>query len=280
MKTILQTLLMAMTLSLTAQSYQFGIVSDYNNTANPYEFTFVTTPNFDNSDPNMADMQITLAITSGNSIAAGSFTELFGTGWQVNTALTGSVLQGNFGIGDGTKDLWIFSLPVPSSELTTPHTTGVGIPVLSFIVDNMPTSGEIEILENNDPIALALAGFGFVVDNVINADLNDGNGTQDYYGKTDTANNNFIFSSLSIGEVIDNTLELSLYPNPAKDVVTVRGDINRLESVEIYSLSGQLIKTVTRDFNEISISELETSVYIMRLYGEDASIQTLRLIKR
>ena len=119
MKTILQTLFMVMTLSLSAQNYQFGIVSDYNNTANLYEFTFVATPDFDNADPNMADIQLALTITAGNSIAPGSFTELLGTGWQVNTALSGSVLQGSFGIGDGTKDLWIFSLPVPSSALTT-----------------------------------------------------------------------------------------------------------------------------------------------------------------
>ncbi|WP_353780277.1 T9SS type A sorting domain-containing protein, partial [Winogradskyella sp. 3972H.M.0a.05] len=226
--------------------------SDYNNTASPYEFTFVATPDFDNADPNMADMQLTVAITAGNSIQSNSFTELFGTGWQVNTALTGSILQNNFGIGDGSRDLWIFSLPVPSSELTTVHTTGVGIPVLSFIVDNMPTSGEIAILENNDPIAVALAGVGFVVDNVINADLGDGNGTQDYYGNTDPVNNSFIFSSLTIGEVTQNILELSLYPNPARDVVAIRGDINQLDSIEIYSLNGQLVKTVTNKFEEIS----------------------------
>ncbi|WP_422105671.1 T9SS type A sorting domain-containing protein [Winogradskyella sp.] len=279
MKTILQTLLIVMTVSLTAQSYDFGIVSDYNGTGNPYEFTFVATPDFDNTDPNMADIQLTVAISAGNSIQANSFTELFGTNWQVNTALTGSTIQG-FGIGDGSKDIWVFSLPVPTSELTTPHATGVGIPVLSFVVDNAPSSGMIEILENNDPIALALAGIGFVVDNVINADLGDGNGTQDYYGQTDPAHNSFMFSSLSVVDNKLSGLELSLYPNPAKDIIAIHGDTNQLESVEIYSLIGQLVKTVTNKFNEISIAELESAVYLLKVYGQNSSTQTFKLVKQ
>ncbi|WP_353780238.1 T9SS type A sorting domain-containing protein [Winogradskyella sp. 3972H.M.0a.05] len=279
MKTILQTVLILMTLSLTAQQYQFGIVSDYNNTANPYEFTFVATPNFDNANPNMADMQLTVAITAGNSIQPSSFTELFGTGWQVNTALTGATLQG-FGVGDGSKDLWIFSLPVPTSELTTPHTTNAGIPILSFVVDNMPTSGEIAILENSDPIALSLAGVGFVVDNVINADLGDGNGTQDYYAQTDPVNNSFIFSSLSVEEITDSSLELDLYPNPAKDVVEVRGDISRIHTIEIYAINGQLVKTIESQFEKITITELESAVYILKVYGNNMGDKTMRLVKQ
>ncbi len=267
-----------MTLSLTAQSYDFGIVSDYSGTGDSYDFTFVATPDFDNANPNMADIQLTVAISTGNTIQTNSFTELFGTDWQVNTALTGTTLQG-FGIGDGSRDIWVFSLPVPTSALTTPHSTGVGIPMLSFVVDNMPTSGEIAILENNDPIATGLAGIGFVVDNVINADLGDGNGTQDYYGQTDPTNNSFIFSSLSVGEILDNTLEVNLYPNPAKDMFGVRGDISRIHSIEIYTINGQLVKTVESEFDKISISELETSVYILKIYGDEIRSKTLKLVK-
>lgn len=278
MKTILQALLILMTVSLSAQSYDFAIVSDYNGTGDPYEFTFVATPDFDNANPNMADIQLAVAITAGNSIEVGSFTEVFGSDWQLNTALTGSTLQG-FGIGDGSRDLWVFSLPVPTSALTTTHTTGVGIPMFSFVVDNTPSSGMIEILENSDPVALALAGIGFVVDNVINADLGDGNGTQDYYGQTNPANNSFMFESLSVGEVELTDLALSLYPNPAKDTVKLRGDVSLLDRIAIYDLNGKLVKTVESDFQEISIEELEAAVYLIKIYGEGVVDQTLRLVK-
>ena len=279
MKRTLQILLMTACLSLAAQSYDFGIVSDYNGNGDPYEFTFVATPDFDNANPNMADIQITLAITAGNSIQTNSFTELFGTDWQVNTALTGSILQNNFGIGDGSMDIWVFSLPVPTSALTTAHNTGVGIPMLSFIVDNTPSSGMIEILENNDPIAIGLAGIGFVVDNVINADLSDGNGTQDYYGQTNPANNEFLFESLSVIDNEFSELELSLFPNPARDIVEVRSENNLLNKVEIYSISGQLIKAVETGFDNISIEDLEAAVYIVKIYGDETKNKTLRLVK-
>ncbi|MEO1030188.1 MAG: T9SS type A sorting domain-containing protein [Bacteroidota bacterium] len=277
-KTVLQIMLMMVTISLTSQSYQFGIVSDYYATGNPFEFTFVATPDFDNANPNMADIQLSLAITTGNSIQANSFTALLGSGWQINTALTGTTLQG-FGIGDGSKDIWVFTLPVPTSALTTPHTTDIGIPVFSFIVDNTPTSGMIAILENDDPIATALAGLGFVVDNVINADLGDGSGTQDYYGHTDSANNAFLFASLSVNDVLETTLEMSLYPNPAKDTVAILGDTSGINSVDIYTINGQLVKTIKTDFDKISIEALEASVYLLRLYGDNARYPTLRLVK-
>ena len=147
------------------------------------------------------------------------------------------------------------------------------------MVDNIPDSGEIAILENDDPIAVALAGVGFVVDNVINADLDNGNGTQDYYGNTDPANNSFIFSSLTTNDVTETNMELNLYPNPAKEVIAIRGNIDQLDRVEIYSLNGQLVKTVQTDFDRISIAELEASVYLLRLYGENTSGQTLKLDK-
>ncbi|WP_353777642.1 T9SS type A sorting domain-containing protein [Winogradskyella sp. 3972H.M.0a.05] len=270
MKRLLHILLLITSLSLTGQNYQFGIVSDYNNTDNPYEFTFVATPDFTNADPNMADIQITLAITSGNAIQASSFTEILGSGWQVNTALTGSILQNNFGIGDGTKDLWIFSLPVPTSELTTSHNAGVAIPIFSFIVDNAPTSGEIEILENNDPIALALAGFGFVVDNVINADLNDGNGTQDYYGNTDPINNDFIFSSLSINEIEDNDVKIVIHPNPIKDYLNIEASFP-IDSVVIYDAIGKKVLE-TKQSQNILLSHLNSGVYILKIYSENSSV--------
>ncbi|WP_353778749.1 hypothetical protein, partial [Winogradskyella sp. 3972H.M.0a.05] len=66
MKRILQIVLMATTMTLTAQTYEFSVVSDYNNTGDTYEMTFVATPDFTNASPNFADMQVSFAITAGN----------------------------------------------------------------------------------------------------------------------------------------------------------------------------------------------------------------------
>ncbi|WP_353780246.1 T9SS type A sorting domain-containing protein [Winogradskyella sp. 3972H.M.0a.05] len=278
MKRLLQIILMTLSFSLMSQNYQFGIVSDYNNTGNPYEFTFVATPDFDNAAPNFADIQLTVSISTGNTMQVNSFTEIIGTNWQVNTGLTGSTLQG-FGAGDGSRDLWIFSLPVPTSALTTPHSTGQEIPLLSFVVDNDPDSGSIAILENDDPIAVALAGIGFVVDNVINVDLDDGNGTQNYYGSTDPNNNEFIFQSLSIEEITEDTSDITLYPNPARDEVMVKATNISIDEVEIFTIEGRRVLQIDNVSGRIDISQLPSAVYIVKLYSDSGKSKTIKLVK-
>lgn len=220
MKKIIQIIVLLMTCLATAQSYEFSIISDYNNTGDPYELTFVATPDFTNTAPNLADMQVTFAITPGNSIETNSFMPLLGTGWQINTVLTGILMQQTFGIGDATRDLWVFTLPVPTSVLTTSHTAGEGIPIFSFIVANTPTVGQIAILENNDPLATALSGIGAVVDNVLNADLNEGSATQNYYAATDTDNN-----SVSFAPPIEYTYNNNWSPSDPNGVSTTVNDI-------------------------------------------------------
>ncbi|WP_353780058.1 T9SS type A sorting domain-containing protein [Winogradskyella sp. 3972H.M.0a.05] len=86
-------------------------------------------------------------------------------------------------------------------------------------------------------------------------------------------------SNLSISN-IEQQIGVKLYPNPAQDNVNILGDISGLDSVEFYGLNGQLIKTIKGDFEKISIDDLKASVYIIKLYGDDMSGITLRLIKR
>ncbi len=271
-------LILALTIStaLTAQEYGFGILSDYNTTGNAYEFTFVATPDFTNPDPNFADMQLTIAVTAGNTIEANSFTEILGSGWQVNTALTGSVLQTNFGIGDGSKDIWVFSLPVPTAELSTPHTIGEGIPVLSFVVDNNPSSGMIEILPNDNSIATELAGVGFVVDNLINVDLGDVNGVDDYYGGFSAGSSSVIFSTLSSDDEVLSFAKISVYPNPASSEVFV--ECNDNYKYELIDINGKSLSNgdINIGINEIPINGLPEGMYFLKLANNNTDHQEKR----
>ncbi len=265
MKKVLLLLIVSFTLSLTAQEYGFGIISDYNTTGNPYEFTFVATPDFTNPSPNFADIQITLAVSAGNTIEASSFTEILGSGWQVNTALTGAVIQGPpFNVGDGSKDLWIFTLPVPTSALTISHIADESIPFLSFIVDNMPNTGVIEILENSDPIATGLAGVGFVVDNLINANLNEGNGVMDYFGGFTPGSSSFMFDILSTNDINDLG-QIYIYPNPTKNDLFVK--CNDDYNYEIIDINGRVLVngTIKSAINQISLKDIPSGLYFLKL---------------
>ena len=63
--------------------------------------------------------------------------------------------------------------------------------------------------------------------------------------------------------------ELFIYPNPAKEKVTIEG-IEATE-VEVYNALGQLVKTV-RDANEISVAGLADGVYLLRISDKEGRI--------
>lgn len=69
-----------------------------------------------------------------------------------------------------------------------------------------------------------------------------------------------------------------LYPNPATDIVNVRGDVAQLA---IYSISGQSIGTYSVVNKQVNVSQLAQGAYIVSsINTEGVSIQTSQLIKR
>lgn len=80
-------------------------------------------------------------------------------------------------------------------------------------------------------------------------------------------------SSTNIGSEVKNGQ--LLYPNPATDVVTLGVMAN---AVEVYALSGQLVKTLKVESNQIGIDELNKGVYIVVIQTE-TNKYTVKLIK-
>ncbi|MDR1699070.1 MAG: T9SS type A sorting domain-containing protein, partial [Prevotellaceae bacterium] len=74
------------------------------------------------------------------------------------------------------------------------------------------------------------------------------------------------------------SLNISIYPNPAKEVVYVQSDA-QVTRVEIYSLGGALVMQ-ENNFNEsLFVSELPKGVYILRAYTDNGTAATTKLIK-
>ncbi|WP_431132924.1 FG-GAP-like repeat-containing protein [Psychroserpens mesophilus] len=72
---------------------------------------------------------------------------------------------------------------------------------------------------------------------------------------------------------------IHLYPNPVKNTVFIKGNIENLTRIDIISINGQLIKTIDSNFNEIDVSQLDTAIYFLKLYSAE-SVTTKRLIKQ
>jgi len=84
-------------------------------------------------------------------------------------------------------------------------------------------------------------------------------------------------SALGVNDVVKNSNGIKVYPNPARDFVNIASD-KKISSIEIFSLTGQLIKTVDKDSKQVDISELKRGIYLLRLKSE-GSDQSFKIIK-
>lgn len=114
----------------------------------------------------------------------------------------------------------------------------------------------------------------------------------DFVSGTPTANaevSSLVFDNLSVKatatEALLNTAEIagieaafSVYPNPAKDVITVTS-LDVLTSVEFFDINGRVVKSVSSsqiNDNTINISDLSAGVYMIKLTsGKDTETKKL-----
>lgn len=86
-------------------------------------------------------------------------------------------------------------------------------------------------------------------------------------------------NTLSANE-IESPKSISLSPNPASTYFTLNGDV---QSVQIYSITGQLVKSFRSNFNsesQFDISDLNKGIYFVKAIDENKRESTLRLIKQ
>ena len=85
--------------------------------------------------------------------------------------------------------------------------------------------------------------------------------------------------SLSVDE-FDSITALSVYPNPANDIVNIKTDLT-IDSIDVINMLGQTVKTIngkTITNNAIDISTLGNGVYFLNISAEGKS-QSIRIIK-
>lgn len=59
-----------------------------------------------------------------------------------------------------------------------------------------------------------------------------------------------------------------IYPNPTKNIINIQNtNYQQIKNIEIYNISGQLIKTtiINKSFTQIDISELPSGIYILKI---------------
>ena len=85
-------------------------------------------------------------------------------------------------------------------------------------------------------------------------------------------------SPLSVSEnEISNSVKL--YPNPARDFITIESKSVKLSSVDMYNVLGaKVLSTELSNNNRVNVSNLGKGVYFMKLYAEEGGSATKRVV--
>ncbi len=126
-----------------------------------------------------------------------------------------------------------------------------------------------EVLINSLPTT-GYAKFAFMA---TNGATNNGNNSTFYV-------DNFQLYTGSLGLSQHDSLELNYYPNPVKDLLILSSQSEKVETVKIYTISGQLLEEKKINGNEFSLdfTAYSNGVYFVELKTADKS-KTIKILK-
>ena len=87
-------------------------------------------------------------------------------------------------------------------------------------------------------------------------------------------------SSCGSLSIVDESLDtqIVMYPNPVNNKLFIKSQSEDLIKVEIYSVFGNLVKSTTKNLNEINVEDLSSGLYLIKIFTLEASVSK-KLIK-
>ena len=153
------------------------------------------------------------------------------------------------------------SLAAPSS--------GTNTPMVTVQVDGSPTSGTIYILANDSPLATTVTPLkSFMQADMIDNAMAIFTNVVDPNASALTGTTSYDFSTLSIEET--ELIELSLYPNPASDIVQIKTPVGITDiKIEIYDTLGKQILLNLSETNTFDVSNLPPGMYLVSIITDE-----------
>ncbi|WP_298520701.1 T9SS type A sorting domain-containing protein [uncultured Kordia sp.] len=239
-----------------------------------YSFTVQAVPNTSSNNfaTSVQSYGFTLILPDGVTIDTGSATSL-------GSAASATFFDGN-NVAQPTIDGYLVtetlgtpaSLPAPSAATNSNMYT--------FTVNGSPTTGTMYILENNS----ALANTVTPLKSFMQADMID-NGMAEFANVVDpnasavSGMSTFDFNTLSVEE--ENELSgLSLYPNPASDIVKIQlpNGIQDIE-IEVFDNTGKVIDMQLSADNTIDVSNIASGLYLINITSNDIKTTKKLIVK-
>lgn len=249
-----------------SQGYTFGIVQ-----INDTEFKVIAVPDFQSSgETDASDMGFALTMPSSNATIINEVSHLPERNWSIkkydSNFLTSKQLNHN--------GLDIFLFNNPPNQTFIEHDINDEIELLTFQIENIPTSGAIQFLSNEDPIALATNG---ILDSFYNSNI-DNTVTIDYFDGPLIGQESIALNALNTEsfELSDN-IGVTLHPNPTTDYFMIQTDL-AVERVELFDISGKQVYAIEGK-SKIDIKKLPNAVYLTKIYFDNKQHITKRVVK-
>lgn len=181
-------------------------------------------------------------------------------------------------VAQPTIDGYLITETLGSPISLTAPSAGTITPMVTIQINGSPTSGIIEILANDSALANAVTP----LKSFMSADMiDDGSAVfTNMVGASASGlsgNRSYDFTTLSITET--QLTHFSVYPNPATDFVNIQNSEVAIQKVEVYNMNGQLVLSQKNNLERIQVSKLQSGIYLMKLYTENAS-KTIKLLRK
>ena len=72
--------------------------------------------------------------------------------------------------------------------------------------------------------------------------------------------------------------EIKIFPNPTTDIITITSANDRIAKIEIFSITGQIIKSEHNPNSKIDVSDIAKGIYFLKIYSDEKVI-TKQFIK-
>lgn len=254
------TLLFTCFLALNAysQNYDYSLMfRGVNSGTGNYEFALVATPDFEQINPApSADMGAAIYIPSGYTLGN------FATGNSNLQFFEWANSQENSYDGNVTDLVQLLRTDIVANNFMHSANQPLELVIFEIISDsgngNNPVTGSMILAENTD--TNVVANF---YENYTNINLQDGNGTQDYFGVHDPMNNSIDFETLSIEEESFTHTDIKIYPNPTSDSINIKSNLN-ITTIELFDVFGKLVLS-SKQTNQIRVNQLPAGVYFIKL---------------
>jgi len=271
-----------------SQSFEFSLsFIGTNDVSGNYEVALLAIPDFTEANGNSADLGTVISLSDNVFIQTAGFVNdcvnsgppLFETTCEYPIEKEEWTANYLTGPSDASPGRFIYSLERTETGESTFFDAVSGVPITLAVFQiypvsgGNPTTGDVTLVNNGDAILNGTPNESYFNINYATATSNS---TADLFGGQSAIGNTVNFSTLTVQENEFIEIEVSVYPNPAVNTLNINSVIP-IKKIDFYNILGKQVFTTSKTEN-ISISELQSGIYLLKIYSESSTI-VKRIVK-